>query len=626
MEVIRAYRFALDLDPGQVAVMERHAGAARWAYNRAHALMLGQYGVYAERRQAWVEAETGLDAGRLLEERSKAERLELYRRARTALSAENAVLSADLRVVDDHRRRVVHKGRPLLDPGPAPDQGASATAHDLYARRVRLAGLQRSDPAGYAAAKRAELAGVRPLVLQMKRNLVSAGVYRPGAFDVQAMWVADRDRPVDEGGSPWWPQVANGVFACGFARADTAWRNWLSSATGRRAGRRMGLPRFKKKGRAADSFFLPNPNRGAILLPDYRHLLVKGVGLLRLDSPARALLRLLRKDRAEITSVTITRGAHRWYASALATVQQDVPVVWRHHLPAGATAPAYPDAWRDYLDPQAAETAQSVHGGTIRQIGHPTPRQRTAGLVAVDLGSQPLAVLSAPLDPADPASSTIASLKPLNTAQDRLAAAQGALARTRRGSKSRRKAAERVGRIHHRVAQQRATHLHLASKRLATGAHIVAVENLDLVALTASARGTLEEPGRDVAVKSTFNRHLLDAGLGELRRQLAYKTCWYGSVLVLLDKGEPTATKCSKCGERNPSSKPSDQRFTCPSCGLDVSRRINAVRSIHQAARRAVPTSVAPGRGDTQNARRDGNHPRAGNGTGPPSLKRPPTA
>ncbi|MEU2517118.1 zinc ribbon domain-containing protein, partial [Streptomyces syringium] len=64
-------------------------------------------------------------------------------------------------------------------------------------------------------------------------------------------------------------------------------------------------------------------------------------------------------------------------------------------------------------------------------------------------------------------------------------------------------------------------------------------------------------------VKSRFNRHLLDSGLGELRRQLEYKTSWYGSHLIVLDKGEPTASKCSKCRERNPNSKPSDKRFTC---------------------------------------------------------------
>ncbi|WP_422399148.1 zinc ribbon domain-containing protein [Streptomyces netropsis] len=161
------------------------------------------------------------------------------------------------------------------------------------------------------------------------------------------------------------------------------------------------------------------------------------------------------------------------------------------------------------------------------------------------------------------------------------------------------------------------------SKRLATGAQYIAIEDLDLLGLTASARGTVAEPGTGAKVVARFNRHLLDAGLGELRRQLAYKTVWYGSALIVLDRNEPTASKCSKCRERNPSSKPSDKHFTCPHCGHDVSRRDNSVRNIYQTARRQLSTSVAPGTEDTQNALRGGDPPLVGNGSGPPPMTGP---
>ncbi|MEU2517112.1 RNA-guided endonuclease InsQ/TnpB family protein, partial [Streptomyces syringium] len=320
---------------------------------------------------------------------------------------------------------------------------------------------------------------------------------------------------------------------------------------------------------------LPNAARSVVFLDTVRRLRLAGVGEFRLAQSARPLLRLLSRGKAEITSVTVVRGGHRWYASLVCKVQQRVP-------------------------------------------SRPTARQRAAGLLAVDLGSQPLAVLSAPLDSADPASAVIPSMKPWHADRDRLTRAQRKLSRTRRGSKRRRKAARQVGRIHHLIAERRASYLHGVSKRLAAGAQYIAIEDLDLVGLTASAKGTLETPGTNVKVKARFNRHLLDSGLGELRRQLAYKTLWYGSSLVVLERGEPTASKCSKCGKRNPSSKPSDQRFTCLHCGHDVSRRENSVRSIYQAARRQLTTSVAPGTEETQNALRDGNQPPAGNGGGGP--------
>jgi len=57
---------------------------------------------------------------------------------------------------------------------------------------------------------------------------------------------------------------------------------------------------------------------------------------------------------------------------------------------------------------------------------------------------------------------------------------------------------------------------------------VVVIENLRVKAMTASARGTAEEPGRNVAAKAGLNRSILDKGWGEMRRQLAYKLSWSG--------------------------------------------------------------------------------------------------
>jgi putative transposase len=63
-----------------------------------------------------------------------------------------------------------------------------------------------------------------------------------------------------------------------------------------------------------------------------------------------------------------------------------------------------------------------------------------------------------------------------------------------------------------------------------------------------------------------------------LRRQLTYKTCWYGSTLAVLDRWWPSSKTCFACGWKNP--------------------RLNI-------AAHAVPFDrpVAPGKGETQNAR-----------------------
>ncbi|MEF3118893.1 helix-turn-helix domain-containing protein [Streptomyces chrestomyceticus] len=68
------------------------------------------------------------------------------------------------------------------------------------------------------------------------------------------------DRTGTAGVCPWWHEINTYVFQSAFADADRAWKNWLDSVKGVRAGRRVGYPRFKKRSRSRDSFRLhPSP-------------------------------------------------------------------------------------------------------------------------------------------------------------------------------------------------------------------------------------------------------------------------------------------------------------------------------------------------------------------------------
>lgn len=61
------------------------------------------------------------------------------------------------------------------------------------------------------------------------------------------------------------------------------------------------------------------------------------------------------------------------------------------------------------------------------------------------------------------------------------------------------------------------------------------VEDLHVVGMTASAKGSGHGRG-----KAGLNRAILDVAPGELRRQLTYKTRWYGSTLVVADRWYPS--------------------------------------------------------------------------------------
>ncbi|MEU5499803.1 RNA-guided endonuclease InsQ/TnpB family protein [Streptomyces griseofuscus] len=130
----------------------------------------------------------------------------------------------------------------------------------------------------------------------------------------------------------------------------------------------------------------------------------------------------------------------------------------------------------------------------------------------------------------------------------------------------------------------------------------MAIEDLNVAGMTRTARGALGKPGRRVKQKAGLNRAILDTAPGELRRQLTYKTFWYGSTLAVLDRWFPSSKTCSACGWQNPRLTLADRTFHCSNCALTIDRDLNAARNI---AAHAVPVdrSVAPGRGETRNAR-----------------------
>ncbi|MER6736579.1 RNA-guided endonuclease TnpB family protein [Streptomyces puniciscabiei] len=359
---------------------------------------------------------------------------------------------------------------------------------------------------------------------------------------------------------PWWHEVNTHAFQSAFIDADRAWKNWHDSLRGARAGRRVGYPRFKKKGRARESFRLHHDvKRPTIRLESYRRLLLPRIGSVRLHESAKRLGRLIGRGEAVVQSVTVSRAGHRWYAAVLCKITTE-----------------------------------------LRE--QPTRRQRERGRVGVDLGVKHLAALSQPLEPSDEATAFVANPRHARRAEQRLVKAQRALARTQKGSARRDKARRRVARLHHEVAVRRSTVLHALTKQLATQFAEIAVEDLNIAGMTRTARGTLDKPGRRVKQKAGLNRAILDAAPGELRRQLAYKTCWYGSTLAVLDRWFPSSKTCSACGWQNPHLTLADRTFHCSNCTLTIDRDINAARNI---AAHAVPADrpVAPGRGETQNAR-----------------------
>ena len=104
-------------------------------------------------------------------------------------------------------------------------------------------------------------------------------------------------------GDVWWPECSKEAYADGIGGAVDAYWNWQASRAGTRAGKRVGFPRFKKKGRDTDRVSF---STGAMRVePDRRHLTLPVIGTVRTHENTRRVERLIRAGRARVLAISV---------------------------------------------------------------------------------------------------------------------------------------------------------------------------------------------------------------------------------------------------------------------------------------------------------------------------------
>lgn len=159
--------------------------------------------------------------------------------------------------------------------------------------------------------------------------------------------------------------------------------------------------------------------------------------------------------------------------------------------------------------------------------------------------------------------------------------AQRVVARRKRGSKRRQRAQRRVARLHARQARIRRDFHHRAALDIARRFGIAVLEDLNTRGMTASARGTVTEPGRNVRQKSGLNRVILNAGWRQFQTILNYKMEERGGQVVTVP-AQFTSQTCAACGVVDARSRESQARFRCISCGHTDHADINAAINIER--------------------------------------------
>lgn len=177
--------------------------------------------------------------------------------------------------------------------------------------------------------------------------------------------------------------------------------------------------------------------------------------------------------------------------------------------------------------------------------------------IGVDVGITNLAVLST--------GEVIPNPRFLQHSLRRLRRACRHLSRGTLGSRRREAVRRRVGRIHARVRYQRTDRLHKLTTVLAKEYGTVVVEHLRLVGIRRNKR---------------LARALADTGMAQIRRQLSYKTGWYGSRLITADSFFPSSKTCSQCGWVKAKLSLGERTFHCECCGLILDRDHNAALNL----------------------------------------------
>jgi putative transposase len=211
-----------------------------------------------------------------------------------------------------------------------------------------------------------------------------------------------------------------------------------------------------------------------------------------------------------------------------------------------------------------------------REIVLPRAPRKSSEIVGVDLGLSNAAVThdgreTRVIEPQQALRKNLTKLRRLDRE----------LARKQRGSANRGKAELRRARLYYRIHCQRQEMLHQLSSELARTKRVIVLEDLHV-------RGMQR------------NKHLAlsisDAGMGELRRQLAYKSGWYGATLVIADRFFPASKLCSGCGTIKNTLGLNDRPCDCDACGLSLERDENAAIDLRRLGLAELPVDAGTDR------------------------------
>jgi putative transposase len=186
-------------------------------------------------------------------------------------------------------------------------------------------------------------------------------------------------------------------------------------------------------------------------------------------------------------------------------------------------------------------------------------KKSTGEIIGVDLGIKSLLV--------DSNGKEIENGRFLQKHLKRLKYLNRQLSKKKKGSKSREKARIKLAIQHEKVVNQRNNYLHRVSSKLINENQVIVLEGLAVKNMVKNRR---------------LAQAISDVSWGSLVSKLKYKAAWHGRQVILIDRWFPSSKTCSCCGHALEELDLDTRKWTCPICGEQHDRDVNAAKNILQ--------------------------------------------
>jgi len=204
-----------------------------------------------------------------------------------------------------------------------------------------------------------------------------------------------------------------------------------------------------------------------------------------------------------------------------------------------------------------SKTPSGKYYATLQGEFNYNPIEQNDNQIGVDLGIKEFLITDNGIKIDNP--------KYLKKSLKKLKYEQKQLSKKNKGSNNRNKQRILVSLIHEKITNKRMDFLHKLSQKIINENQVICLENL--------------------SVKNMIKNHKLaqsisDVSWSKFTEMLKYKSEWNNRQLVQIERFYPSSKSCSECHYINDNLTLKDREWTCPSCGTNHDRDINAAKNI----------------------------------------------